>query len=54
MKQKLAEEKELEIITTEKDYKRIINSDKKNIKFLKIELKIQNIKKFSNFLKERL
>ncbi len=51
---KIAEEKELEIITTEKDYKRIINSDKKNIKFLKIELKIQNIKKFSNFLKERL
>ena len=44
----------LEIITTEKDYKRLTNNKKKNIKYLKVELKIENYKKFSNFLKEKI
>ena len=42
------------IITTEKDYERLNNNNKKNIKYLKIELKIENLKKFSNFLKENI
>ena len=33
------------IITIEKDYFRIKNKDKKNIKFLKIKLLIENEKK---------
>ncbi len=44
----------LEIITTEKDYKRINNNSKKNIKYLKVKLQIENLKKFSNFLKEKI
>ena len=51
---KIAKNKRLEIITTEKDYLRLNNNNKKNIKFLKIELKIKNSKKFINFLKEKL
>ena len=49
---RIATEKKLEIVTTEKDYKRLSKKNKKNIKYLKIELKIQNIKKFTNFLKK--
>ena len=44
----------LEIITTEKDYKRINNNSKKNIKYLKVKLQIENLEKFSNFLKEKI
>jgi len=44
----------LEIITTEKDYKRLNARNKKNIKYLKIKLKIKNLDKFKNFLKEIL
>ena len=51
---KIASKDKLEIITTEKDFKRLNNKNKKNIKFLKVELQIENFKKFSNFLKERL
>ena len=51
---KIAKNKRLEIITTEKDYLRLNKNNKKNIKFLKIELKIKNSKKFINFLKEKL
>ncbi len=51
---KIASKNKLEIITTEKDFKRLSKNNKKNIKYLKVELKIQNFKKFSNFLKERL
>ena len=51
---KIAKEKKLEIITTEKDYLRLNNSSKVDIKYLKIELKIQNKQKFLNFLNERL
>ena len=51
---KIALKEKLEIITTEKDYKRLTNNNKKNINYLKIELQIENQKKFSNFLKEKL
>ena len=51
---KIAFENKLKIVTTEKDYKRLTNYNKKNIKYLKIELQIENYKKFSNFLKEKI
>ncbi len=47
---KVAKNNKLEIITTEKDYFRLNNKNKKNIKFLKVNLQIKNIKKFSRFL----
>ena len=51
---RIALKEKLEIITTEKDYKRLTNKNKKSIKFLKVELKIENFKKFKNFLKEKI
>ena len=51
---KIALDNKLEIITTEKDYKRLNSRNKKGIKYLKIKLKIKNLSKFRNFLKERL
>ena len=51
---KLATQNNLEIITTQKDYKRLSKKNKKNIKFLEIELKIKNKNKFSNFLNENI
>ncbi|MFL2902970.1 MAG: tetraacyldisaccharide 4'-kinase [Candidatus Pelagibacter sp.] len=51
---KLAKEKNLEIITTEKDFKRLSNKNKKIIKFLKIELRIENLNKFLKFLKKKI
>ena len=51
---RIALKEKLEIITTEKDYKRLNNKNKKRIKFLKVELKIENFKKFKNFLKEKI
>ena len=36
------------IITTEKDYYRLSNDNKKNIKYAKIELEIENKEKFIN------
>ena len=51
---KIAKNKKLEIITTEKDFMRISKKNRKNIKYLKIELRIQNISKFSKFLKDKL
>ncbi len=50
----LAEKKNLKIITTEKDYLRLNKKNRKNIKFLKIDLNVKNIKNFSKFLLERL
>ena len=44
----------LEIVTTEKDYKRLNSRNKKNIKYLRIKLRIRNLNKFSKFLTERL
>ena len=51
---RIALKEKLEIITTEKDYKRLTNKNKKSIKFLKVELKIENLKKFKNLLKEKI
>jgi len=51
---KIALNDKSEIITTEKDYKRLTNNNKKNIKYLKVKLQIENYEKFSNFLKEML
>ena len=42
------------LITTEKDYFRIKKAFRKNINFLKIELSIDQEKKFYKYLKERL
>ena len=50
----IAKEKRLEIVTSEKDYLRLDNSNKKNIKFIKVDLKILNQKAFENFLKKNL
>ncbi len=47
---KIAKQKKLEIITTEKDYYRLSSSNKKNIKYLKIYLKIKNEENFKKFL----
>ena len=51
---KIALNDKLEIITTEKDYNRLTNNNKKNIKYLKVDLQIENYKNFSNFLKEKI
>ena len=50
----LAKRENLKIITTEKDYLRLSKKNRKNIKFLKIDLNVKNIKNFSKFLIERL
>jgi len=50
----LAKKKNLKIITTEKDYLRLNKKNRKNIKFLKTDLNIKNVKNFSKFLLERL
>ena len=51
---KIASKNKLEIITTEKDYNRLNKKNKKNIKYLKVELRIENLKNFSNFLDKKL
>ncbi len=51
---KIAKKKKLNIITTEKDYLRLNKKNRKNIKFLKIDLKIINMKGFLKFLTKRL
>ncbi len=50
----LAKEKGCELLTTEKDLLRIKKSFRKNINFLKIELMVDNQKKFYKYLNERL
>ena len=50
----IAKNKNLEIITSEKDYLRLSRSNKNGIKFLKIELKIQNYGNFLKFLNQNL
>jgi len=50
----IAKSKKLQIITTEKDYLRLNKKNKKNIKYLKINLQIKEKKKFVNFLHNRL
>tara|TARA_Y100000590_G_scaffold463759_1_gene631306 strand:+ start:1 stop:924 length:924 start_codon:yes stop_codon:yes gene_type:complete len=51
---KIAKNKNLEIVTSEKDYYRLNKKNKKNIKFLKIELQIKNKKKFSQFIENKI
>ena len=51
---KIAKNKKLKIITTEKDYNRLSNIQKRNVQFLKIELKIEKEKEFKNFLLKKL
>ena len=50
----IAKKNKLKIITTEKDYNRLSNLQKKNIQFLKIELNIEKEKEFKNFLINKL
>ena len=47
---KFALKKNLDLITTEKDYLRIKKNDRNDIKYLKIDLKINDIEKFKNIL----
>ena len=47
----LAEKENLKILTTEKDFFRISSNDKKNLRYVDIELKINN---YENFEKEIL
>ena len=47
---KIAKEKNLKILTTEKDFNRIPNKLKKNINFIKINLKIKRFKEFKKFI----
>ena len=51
---KKAKEKNLNILTTEKDYMRLNKTDKLNINFVKIELRIKNFKNFYKFLLKKL
>ena len=50
----IAKNKKLQIVTTEKDYFRINKKNKKNIKYLKIELIIKDTKKFYKLLDKKL
>ena len=50
----IAKLKKAKIITTEKDYIKIAEEYKKEIKTIKIELNIANENKFNDFLNERL
>ena len=49
-----AKNESLSIVTTEKDFSRLRKSQRKNIKFLKISLKIKDIKKFKKLLISKL
>ena len=51
---KIAYKKNLKILTTEKDFCRIPSRYRKNINFLKIELKIKKIKEFKKFITKYL
>ena len=50
----LAKKKNLNIITSEKDYLRLNKKNKKGVKFLRVDLSIKNLQSFSKFLFERL
>ena len=51
---KIAKYNKLDIITSEKDYLRLNKMNKKNIKFLKVELKIKDNHRFKFFLRSSL
>ena len=46
----IANQKKLNIITTEKDYSRLNASQKKNVQYLKIKLKIKKLNEFKKIL----
>ena len=48
----MAEKLKLKIITTEKDYLRINNFDKKNIEFIKMKLEIKRKKSLMQLIKK--
>ena len=50
----IAKNKKLKILTTEKDYNRLSNKDKKNIQYLGIELKIEKEFEFKKYLLNNL
>ena len=50
----MAKNKKLKILTTEKDYNRLSNKDKKNIQYLGIELKIEKELEFKKYLLNNL
>ena len=50
----IAKKNKLKIVTSEKDYNRLSNIQRKNIQYLKIELKIENQMQFKNFLIKRI
>ena len=51
---KIAKEKNLNIITNEKDYNRLSKSDRKNIQYLSIKLQVEKEKEFKDFLLKNL
>ncbi len=51
---KMADEKNLQILTTEKDYLRLKKDYTKNINYIKIQLEIKSLKDFKSFLNQRL
>ncbi len=51
---KRADEKNLQILTTEKDYLRLKKDYTKNINYIKIQLEIKSLKDFKSFLNQRL
>ena len=51
---KRADEKNLKILTTEKDYLRLKKDYTKNINYIKIQLEIKSLKDFISFLNQRL
>ncbi len=50
----MAKMKDLKVLTTEKDYLRLRKKSKKDIKYVKIDLNIKNLKTFSKFLNSKL
>jgi len=51
---KMAQDMNAKIITTEKDYVKILEKDRFNISFLEIEIKIENEKKLINFIESKI
>ena len=51
---KLAKIKNLQILTTEKDYNRVPSKYKNNIYYLKVDLKIKKLKAFNKFIAKYL
>ena len=50
----MAKKENMVLVTTEKDFFRLNNTQRKNIKFLKIELEIKDKKNLKKFLISKL